>query len=280
MNKRDDFSAKTKDILAKRVGYLCSNPECRKPTVGPNEDPQKATNLGIAAHITAASPGGARYDETLTTQQRRNIDNGIWLCSNCSILIDRNETKFSVGELNIWKENTESFIEQQLLSSNAKNATTGIPILEADLIWNTRSRSPQGYSPKNKPVIEVGIDSPIIFWELKWNYFFTIYNNSSFNAYNIRVEVEGDTKFSSMTELSKVNSLPSLKNIDLETKYNEWIEDTHKVADEILSQNIPEKLNGLKINLYYLDESRTIEVKTEVSIVNGEVVNQISKKHL
>jgi hypothetical protein len=53
---RDDFSLTTKELLAKRVGYLCSNPKCQQPTSGPQEDPSKAVNIGVACHITAASP--------------------------------------------------------------------------------------------------------------------------------------------------------------------------------------------------------------------------------
>ena len=29
---RDDFSAATKELLARRVGFKCSNPGCRQPT--------------------------------------------------------------------------------------------------------------------------------------------------------------------------------------------------------------------------------------------------------
>lgn len=52
---RDDFSIKTKEILAKRVNYHCSNPDCGKPTTGPQSDPNKVINVGVACHITAAS---------------------------------------------------------------------------------------------------------------------------------------------------------------------------------------------------------------------------------
>ena len=31
---RDDFSQTTKDLLANRVGWKCSNPNCRKATRG------------------------------------------------------------------------------------------------------------------------------------------------------------------------------------------------------------------------------------------------------
>ena len=52
MNKnRDDFSQQVKDMLAKRAGYRCSNPDCQKPTVGAQEGGSKSISIGIAAHI-------------------------------------------------------------------------------------------------------------------------------------------------------------------------------------------------------------------------------------
>jgi hypothetical protein len=46
-------------------------------------------NIGVAAHITAASVGGPRYDASLKPKQRAAIENGIWLCQNCGTMIDR-----------------------------------------------------------------------------------------------------------------------------------------------------------------------------------------------
>ncbi len=68
----DDFSHETKELLAKRVGHQCANPNCRLPTSGPATDSKKSVNVGVAAHITAASPGGPRYDSALSTEQRRS----------------------------------------------------------------------------------------------------------------------------------------------------------------------------------------------------------------
>jgi hypothetical protein len=79
----DDFSERVKRALGSRVGNLCSNPECRALTSGPQEDPAKALNIGVAAHITAASPGGQRYDSDLLPDERSGPSNGIWLCQNC-----------------------------------------------------------------------------------------------------------------------------------------------------------------------------------------------------
>jgi hypothetical protein len=77
---REDFKADVKELLAKRAGMKCSNPNCRRPTSGPQEDPNKALNIGVAAHISAASKRGPRYDSRISPQERRSEANGIWLC--------------------------------------------------------------------------------------------------------------------------------------------------------------------------------------------------------
>src|SRR5579864_6597935 len=48
---RDEFKPDVKDILAKRVGMRYSNPNCRQPTCGPQEESSKVLNIGVAAHI-------------------------------------------------------------------------------------------------------------------------------------------------------------------------------------------------------------------------------------
>lgn len=58
---RDDFSQRTKDLLANRVGWKCSNPNCRKATRGAGIGKENIINIGVASHITAASKGGPRY---------------------------------------------------------------------------------------------------------------------------------------------------------------------------------------------------------------------------
>ena len=57
MSRQDDFSNDVKELLAKRAGVRCSNPNCRQPTSGPASESKKSVNIGVVAHITAASPG-------------------------------------------------------------------------------------------------------------------------------------------------------------------------------------------------------------------------------
>ncbi len=105
---RDDFSAATIEVLAKRVGVRCSNPSCRRPTSGPRSDSVKVVNIGVAAHITAAAAGGPRYDATLSEGDRSHPDNGIWLCQNCAKLVDNDLQRFPVEQLHAWKGKSEA----------------------------------------------------------------------------------------------------------------------------------------------------------------------------
>jgi hypothetical protein len=105
---RDDFALAVKETLAKRVGFRCSNPGCRQPTSGPQEDTSKAINVGVAAHITAASCGGARYNAELSSETRKSAANGIWLCQVCAKLVDNDEQRYSVDMLHRWKTISET----------------------------------------------------------------------------------------------------------------------------------------------------------------------------
>ncbi len=104
---RDNFPKPVIRKLAERVSYLCSCPDCRKPTLGPSSDPNAAVNLGRAAHITAAAKGGPRHDPTLSTTQRRSIQNGIWLCPTHADLVDKDEAAYPVTLLQQWKTQAE-----------------------------------------------------------------------------------------------------------------------------------------------------------------------------
>lgn len=114
VNNRDDFTKKTKETLKYRSGNKCSNPECGNPTSGPNSNPNKATSIGVAAHITAAAEGGPRYNPHLSTEERKPINNAIWLCENCAKMIGNDEHKYSVDVLLSWKRIAEENRRREL----------------------------------------------------------------------------------------------------------------------------------------------------------------------
>lgn len=116
---RDDFTDEVKRILAARVGNVCSNPDCRAPTSGPQNDATKALNVGVAAHITSAAEGGPRYNPLLCSEERRHPDNGIWLCQTCAKLIDNDSLRFTEKLIRAWKE----VGEYRALNTIGKTAT-------------------------------------------------------------------------------------------------------------------------------------------------------------
>lgn len=104
---RDEFTASTKHIVAHRAGLHCSNPQCQTITSGPTADPHRALSIGEAAHISGASPGGPRFDSSLTPVDRASPENAIWLCRSCAALIDRDEARFTTQLLKSWKDQVE-----------------------------------------------------------------------------------------------------------------------------------------------------------------------------
>lgn len=148
--EKDDFDKKVIDIIAKRASYICSNPNCHSITLYPSDaSNEKFIYIGKVAHITAASENGPRYDPSLTSEQRSSVENGIFLCSNCAEMIDKNKgLDFSVTLLKNWKSEHEAWIKENLnrtLTSplsiidgehhaEGKGEVTGIDAQEAILI--------------------------------------------------------------------------------------------------------------------------------------------------
>lgn len=124
--KRDEFDKKIIDTIAKRASYICSNPDCRSNTLGPSEkDPEKYIYTGKVSHIIAASENGPRNDHSFTSKQRSSIENGIFLCSNCADMIDKNMgSDFPVDLLKKWKDNHEIWVKENL--NKSKNSTISI----------------------------------------------------------------------------------------------------------------------------------------------------------
>lgn len=107
-SSRDDFTRSTRETIARRSGYRCAFPNCRRLTIMPNpEDLSSSVGTGIGAHIYAAAPGGPRYDPAMTPEERTSVANGIWLCAACSKIVDTLPDAFPVDTLRYWKQNAE-----------------------------------------------------------------------------------------------------------------------------------------------------------------------------
>ena len=127
---RDNVTKSVREKVADIVGFRCSNPQCQKLTSGPAIDTTRAINIGEAAHITAASPGGPRYDRTLSPDQRSSINNAIWLCGACATMIDRDTERFTVKVLREFREQAESAAAVALAAGSKYRAISASEVLQ------------------------------------------------------------------------------------------------------------------------------------------------------
>lgn len=159
------------------MGYLCSNPECKRITIGPSSDEERSINIGVAAHITAASKNGPRYDPLLSSTERQHISNGIWLCYNCSVLIDKDEQKYTTRLIKKWKSESEKSVSKAIESRLIKKDR-----ISRSILGTTSSLKEHGgrfyfLSKKNELVLKIEklilnfnyfpIESD---WDIKENY--------------------------------------------------------------------------------------------------------------
>ncbi|OCB75557.1 HNH endonuclease [Flavobacterium piscis] len=270
MQNRDDFTSKTKDILSKRVSLTCSNPDCQRPTSGPNTDPNKATNIGVAAHISAAASGGPRYDDQMDSSDRTSIENGIWLCVNCSTLIDRDHQRYTKEILKEWK-----FIAEQRLQLALQKTPVlrELPFIEADLTYDYKSRMTHGYSSKNlefEQPIPAGTDL-YQYWTLKWKFKFSLHNNSEVPAYNVAIAEERNfLKY--LQVLPRINNLQPFQSMEVEAIFLKPFHGTSTEADTLLT-DIPEELNGARFLIIYNDTARS-EHRTTVTLYHESISNE------
>lgn len=117
---RDDFTEDTKIKAAKRVNYLCSCPTCRCYTISASSTADGISLIGQAVHICAASKGGKRYDANMTADERKSINNCIWLCENHAKLIDTDEIEYTVELLKQWKKETEDYVRKSVQLNERK----------------------------------------------------------------------------------------------------------------------------------------------------------------
>jgi len=117
---RDDFASSTKELIAKKSGYICSYPGCQRMTVAGSEDRKSGlTMTGVAAHITAASKDGPRYASAMSQEERASETNGIWTCQIHGKFIDDNPSECTIEELRRWKFQHEKWVFERVESGRS-----------------------------------------------------------------------------------------------------------------------------------------------------------------
>jgi hypothetical protein len=157
-NQREEFPKRVVTKVAERAGYHCSL--CNASTSGPGQERDRSVNVGVASHITAASPRGPRRDHDISKEDRTNIDNAIWLCENCGKLIDNDPALYTVDFLRQKKREAEERA-RMLVAKPVDNLASGamVPYLVPEL-------PPQGVIGRHTDIamiarmLEVGTDFP------------------------------------------------------------------------------------------------------------------------
>ncbi|QAU32856.1 hypothetical protein [Janthinobacterium sp. 17J80-10] len=110
-----DFSKSVKTALAQRAAYICSNPECRCLTLRlVGDEASKVTYRGRAVAICGAE-GGPRHDAAMNGNQRKAIDNAIFLCAKCAETTSRNRgAHYPATLLRHWKEQHKRWVRANL----------------------------------------------------------------------------------------------------------------------------------------------------------------------
>jgi len=172
IKNRDDFPGEVIRISKLQAAFICSRPTCRRFTVAPSlTDEMLVQYNGKVAHITAAAPGGPRYDKDITEEQRRNISNSIFLCSNCADLIDKNNgIDYKTEALKEWKDTHHEWVLNNLNKSEANEGNNVINsynqsgLIMANVV-NFNSTSTEKNDTNKDHDIKIHLKSEVVFNE-------------------------------------------------------------------------------------------------------------------
>lgn len=110
-----EFSSATKEVVAKRAGYMCSFPNCSTLLVGPATNPREASFVGHVAHIFPATDVGPRATSGISQEQVQSPHNGILLCAHHHAVVDADRgSKYSPSILRGFKDIHEQRISFKL----------------------------------------------------------------------------------------------------------------------------------------------------------------------
>lgn len=121
----------TKIILAMRSGGVCAFPACGKHLTYEATHGHD-TYVGEAAHIRGEKPTAARYDASMTDEERDRVDNLIYMCTDHHTIIDKVEADWPAATLQALKETHEKGVK---LAMEAAFAEVAFPELQTAVSW-------------------------------------------------------------------------------------------------------------------------------------------------
>ena len=131
----------TKVLLAFRSGGRCAFPGCPRQLTVDAPAGGDPVVIGEAAHIAGEQPNAARFDVSMTDEQRNHYCNLIYLCCDHHAQIDKQHTHFQVEALHRLKADHEAKVREGL---NAAFAQIGFPELQLATAWVNRYQPDTG----------------------------------------------------------------------------------------------------------------------------------------
>lgn len=136
MAKKSQRLSPTQNVIKKLFAYSgnqCAMPDCTEVIVD-----KSGAMLGKVAHIHAAEPGGARYNEDMTDEERRAFENLFIVCGKHHDIIDykKDENDYPAPLLQKYKKQHEGRFqkaERQLLKQFVDTTQITQPIYPKNL---------------------------------------------------------------------------------------------------------------------------------------------------
>ncbi len=114
------INTKTHKMLWGRSGNRCAMPECRKELVMDISETDDESLIGEECHIVAKKPNGPRGDKNFDIKKLDVYDNLVLMCRNHHKTIDDIPNVYTIKKLNIIKQDHESWVKNQLTSSDKR----------------------------------------------------------------------------------------------------------------------------------------------------------------
>lgn len=147
-----DMGKKDWKILCAKSGNRCALPNCRAILVEDATKTDRASLIAEAAHIKGENPGSARYDASMTDEERNCCKNRILLCPSCHTKIDKQQNAYPVELLQRYKTEHEAWIIESTKNEVINVSFSELDIVTKHLISNqgTKDDSLTLISPKDK----------------------------------------------------------------------------------------------------------------------------------
>ncbi len=131
-----DFSEPVKRAIRHRASYICSNPNCKQPTLLPSSENEDEYIMdGEVAHIKDAREKTQRFDEKMSDDERASISNGLYLCAKCHTEIDKNKgADYPVELLEKWKKDHHDWlisVHHERMQGISENTGTTVNIKDS-----------------------------------------------------------------------------------------------------------------------------------------------------